>query len=334
MTVFPRWMNGDVISKDRYISVFVWLNVGLIMFEVGLFRQSSTAFAGLGVFIFGWLQGIYVLYQSFKNSPAQNKRYESVLLLALTAGVSGVACYSWWLYTDNWLFLELSFSIGLWLYLLPVLFTVSHRMLPFFSSNVIKPYVIFQPGLSLWIFLTGCIAHFSLQQLHSEEWLFLADIPLAIIALLHTIKWQIFKSFEDRLLAVLHMAFFWLFIGMTLFSIQSLVLQFSGEYILNKAPLHAISIGFFTSMLIGMASRVTMGHSGRMLHLDKLSWYLFIGIQLAAASRVLAEIQFHNLLENYSFNLISSLLWLCCMGIWFIKYAPIYLSRRIDGKDG
>jgi len=334
MTVFPRWMNAPLISKDDYISVFLWLNTGLIIFEISLFNSRSSALSGLGIFIFGWCYAIYTLYKCYKNAPPQNKRYELVLLSALSAGVFGAACYAGWIFNDDWRLLELATNIGMWLFLLPVLFTVSHRMLPFFSSNVISNYKVFQPGLSLWLLLSASLGHFLLEYFKQQHWLFITDISIASIALLHSIRWQLLKSFKDRLLAVLHMAFFWLFIGMTLFSLQSLLLLINGDYVLNKAPLHAITIGFFTSMLIAMASRVTMGHSGRMLHLDKISWYLFLGIQLTAILRILSEIQFNNLLESHIFNLLAALLWLISLSIWFIKYAPMYLSRRVDGKDG
>lgn len=334
MTVFPRWMNGPLINKDDYTAVFLWLNVGIFVFELSLFNSRSSALSGLGIFMFGWFYGVYTLYKCFRKAPKQNKRYEIVVLSALLFGGAGIAAYAWWLISDNWQFIQLSLNIGLWLFLLPVLFTVTHRMLPFFSSNVISNYKIFQPATTLWIFLIACIGHFVLEYFHQQSWLFLADIPLAAIALLHSIRWQILSSFKDRLLAVLHMAFFWLFIGMTLYSIQSLLLQFNGEYILNKAPLHAITIGFISSTLIAMASRVTMGHSGRMLVLDNISWYLFIGLQLTVVARVFAELQFNNLLESHIFNLIAAALWLISLCVWFIKYAPMYLSRRVDGKEG
>ncbi|VAW70741.1 NnrS protein involved in response to NO [hydrothermal vent metagenome] len=334
MTVFPRWMNTQAIKKDHYTATFIWLNVGLYTFEFSLFYSLNYAFIGVIVFLFGWFHGIVVLYQSFKSSNAPNKRYETVVLSALLCGWLGLASYAWWIYSDNWRFLELSLNIGLWLYLLPLLFTVSHRMLPFFSSNIIENYKIYQPARTLWIFLAASAAHFVLAYLHQQSWLFIADIPLAAVALLHSIRWQLRRSFKDRLLAVLHMAFFWIFIGMTLFSIQSLILLFSGEYIINKAPLHAITIGFFTSLLVAMASRVTMGHSGRMLHLNTLSWALFLGLQLAAIMRIFADLQFDNEQLSHSLNLVAVALWLISLSTWFIKYAPMYLSRRVDDQNG
>lgn len=334
MTVFPRWMNTELIKKEHYVSTFIWLNAGLFIFEISLFFKLSYLFAGLGIFLFGWVNGITILYKAFKQAPAQNKRYEKIILAALSAGALGIVSYGWWLYTNSWQFMQLAFNIGIWLYLVPLLFSVSHRMLPFFSSNIIQNYKIFQPASTLWLFVVGCIAHFSLNQLNMAEWLFIADVPLAGIALLHTIRWQIHNSFKDRLLAVLHMAFFWLFIGLSLYSIQSLLLLFSGEFILGRSPLHAITIGFFASLLIAMASRVTMGHSGRMLILDNLSWYLFLGLQLAATMRVFSELQFDNILISHNLNLLAAGLWLASLSVWFVKYAPIYLSARVDGKDG
>ncbi len=334
MTVFPRWMNGEVISKENYVATWIWLNLGLLIFEFSLFFSPSSSLSGLAIFLFGWVFGIYVLYDSFRQAPARNKTFEAILLVALTLGALGVLSFASWMYTDAWLMIELSFNIGIWLYLVPVLFTVCYRMLPFFSSNVIDNYTVYQPRLNLLLFLAGCISHFLLEQFHLKQWLFVVDIPMASLALLHSIRWQIHRSFKDRLLAVLHMAFFWLFIGLALLSLQSLMLMLNGEFLLQKAPLHAITIGFAASLLIAMASRVTLGHSGRMLHLDRVSWWLFIGLQLAALSRILSDIQFEQLLESHRFNLIALALWLVCLSIWIVKYAPIYLSRRVDGRPG
>ncbi len=100
------------------------------------------------------------------------------------------------------------------------------------------------------------------------------------------------RSFRIHLLAVLHIAFAWLGLSMLLYGAQNLVLFTSGGklWILGLAPLHALSIGYFASMVLGMASRVTLGHSGRPLVLDKFSWLLFIGFQAAAFFRILPDL--------------------------------------------
>ena len=83
-----------------------------------------------------------------------------------------------------------------------------------------------------------------------------------------------------------------------------------------------------------MASRVTLGHSGRPLVLDKASWYLFLGISLTAILRIAADVQAIHTLYGFSLNIITVISWLLCMSIWVLRYAPLYLLTRLDGKPG
>lgn len=334
MTVYPRWMNGELVPKDSYVSTFFWLVTGILTFEVGIFINLSIAAAGILIFLLGWMIGQIALYKVYKTAPAQNKNYETILNFALTGGWLCTASFALWIFTDNWQFQQFSLKAGTWLFLVPVLFTVSHRMIPFFSSSVLPDYPIFQPMWTLQVMLVACITHVILDVLNLPQWLFIADVPFALVALLHTFKWQFKRSFKDKLLAVLHMAFLWLGIGMTLLSIQSLYLLITGELILGKGPLHGITIGFFTSLLIAMASRVSLGHSGRMLILDNIAWSLFLGLQVVALFRIIADISAVNSIFGISFNVLAVILWLICIAIWFIRFAPFYLTIRADGRPG
>jgi uncharacterized protein involved in response to NO len=334
MTVYPRWMNGELVSKVAYVSSFTCLSLGMLLFQIGIFINITLAAVGLAIFLLGWAIGQFALFSVYKKAPTKNKIYETILNFALAAGWIGSASFLLWLLTNDWRFQFFSLRAGLWIYLLPILFSVAHRMIPFFSSNIIRDYPIYQPMWTLRIVLASCIGHLILETMQLAQWLFIADIPLAFVAILHSIKWQFKNSFADRLLAVLHMAFLWLGIGMLLFSIQSLYLLFSGELILGKGPLHAITIGFFTSLLIAMASRVSLGHSGRKLILGRITWSLFLGIQLTALLRVFADISALNSLFGLSLNIITSLIWIVCIGTWVVRFVPFYITARVDGQPG
>lgn len=333
-TVYPRWMNGPLVPKDSYISTFVWLSLGMLLFQAGLFFNSLLASIGLSIFLFGWAYGQYALFKVYRAAPAQNKVYETVLNFALTCGWFGAFSFLTWMLTDDWIYQLFSLKAGIWLFMLPVLFTVSHRMLPFFSSSIIRDYVIVQPRWSLLGLVAASVGHLILEISQLPQWLFLVDIPMAAIAIFHTVKWKFKSSFADRLLAVLHMAFLWLGIGMALYSLQSLYLLLTDELILARAPLHAVTIGYFSSLLIAMASRVSYGHSGRMLFLDNIIWAVFLGIQLTAVLRILSDTTSFNQIFGLNLNIIAVLLWILCMASWVIRFGPIYLSQRIDGKPG
>jgi uncharacterized protein involved in response to NO len=334
MTVYPRWMNGTQIDKETYIASFVCLSTGMLMFQTGLFYNLFVAIFGLIVFLFGWALGGWALYKVFRDASATNKHYETIINIVMLTGWLGAASFLAYLLTGDWFYKDFSLKAGVWLFLLPLLFTVAHRMIPFFSSNISANYTIFNPRWILHIMLICSVGHLILDSLHFNQWLFLTDLPLAFIALLHSFKWRFINSFKDRLVAVLHMAFLWLGIGMLLFSLQSIVLLVSGELILSQSPLHALSIGFFSSLLIAMASRVSFGHSGRILILDNITWALFLGLQVAAISRILANTSVQNLLPGISFNIIAALIWLVCLSAWFIRFAPFYLTQRADGRAG
>lgn len=334
MTVYPRWMQGSVIPREKYVNTFLWMASGMAIFEIGLFIRLDIAIAGLSVYLIGWLTGFIALYHVYRTAPALNKTYETWINSALLLGWLGAACFLLWMLTDHFSLLFISLKAGLWLFLLPVLFTVAHRMLPFFSSSVIKNYEVVQPRWSLPVVMALCVVHFVLDMNAQYKWLFLADLPLAMVAFYHSYLWKLNRSFVDSLLAVLHIALLWLGIGMTLFSVQSLYVFMTGELILGKAPLHAITIGFISSMLIAMASRVTLGHSGRPLILDKLTWYLFLGISLTAITRIAADIQAINTVYGFSMNIVTVVCWLTCMSLWVLRFAPIYLVTRLDGRPG
>ena len=334
MTTYPRWMNGPLVSREMYISSWAWLSIGMLLVEVGLFYSMSLLATGLGIFLFGWALGQWGLYQVYRVAPARNKTYETLLNFALLAGWFSALGFLFWIMTDNWSYVTFSLKAGIWLFLLPILFTVAHRMLPFFSSSVIKNYTVIQPRWSIPLVLVCSIGHLLLELNYQFKWLFITDLPLALIAAYHSLRWSFLKSFQDRLLAVLHIAFLWLAIAMSLYSLQSLYLLFSGELILGKGPLHALTIGFISSMLIAMASRVTLGHSGRMLRADGLTWSIFLGLQLTAVLRVLADIGPLNSLVGLSFNVLAALLWLLVLGIWVLRFGSMYLRARIDGRPG
>ena len=120
-------------------------------------------------------------------------------------------------------------------------------------------------------------------------------------------------------------------IAFALFALQSMFWKAVPGF-LGQAPLHALTLGFFASMLIGMASRVTMGHSGRPIAADDVMWRAFCMMQAAAVLRVLSELPV--LPGAHALMWFSSLLWLGAFGLWAWRYAPAFWRPRADGKPG
>ncbi len=103
---------------------------------------------------------------------------------------------------------------------------------------------------------------------------------------------------------------------------------------LGRAPLHALSIGLIAGMTLAMASRVSLGHSGRALIADTLVWLCCWGLHLSALLRVLGELPATSDLLPIPTNLLAASLWLASVIPWALRFAPIYLRPRVDGRPG
>jgi uncharacterized protein involved in response to NO len=193
-------------------------------------------------------------------------------------------------------------------------------------------YVLIRPYALLWAMLAACLAHAGLELAGLDAWTWLADLPLATMAFWFSSRWGLARGMQARLLAMLHIAFVWAGLAFALHAVGSLALWLDLGWHPGMAPLHALGIGFFASMLIGMASRVSLGHSGRKLEADHLTWWLFWLVQCVALLRMLPDLV--PAVFAYRWVSVAALAWLLAFATWAVKYAPLYWRPRSDGKPG
>jgi len=207
---------------------------------------------------------------------------------------------------------------------------VSHRMIPFFSSSALPRYEVVRPDWTLRVLVGASFAHGALAMVDVGAWAWPADLLAAGTAFWLSWRWQLRRSFEVRLLAMLHLGFLWLGVAWLLSGVQSL-LHLAGIEALGLAPLHALAVGYFATMTLAMASRVTLGHSGRPLVADRLTWLLALGLHAVATVRVLADLL---PVGQPVLLAIAGLGWLAVFIPWAVRLVPLYLTRRADGKPG
>ncbi|MBK6973573.1 MAG: NnrS family protein [Sterolibacteriaceae bacterium] len=328
MTAMPRWQGQGEIGGRPYLLSWALLTAGWAMFHGGLLWPALLAPA-LWVVLAGWIAGVLILAE-VAFAPGADRRHALHAWAALAAGVPGLICLIGYA-SFGWLagprFAE---AIGVWACLVPLFIVVCHRMVPFFSANVIPKYQMVRPYWALAVLLGASIVHLLLQVGELPTWLWLPDGAMAAIASWLSWRWQLRASFRARLLAMLHVGFLWLPAALWLSVGQSLALA-AGHPMLGLASLHALSIGFFGSMLVAMVSRVTLGHSGRTLQADAATWRLFLGLQTVALLRVAAE------LSQSAYNVLvaaTAVVWLLIFGLWCTKMIPICLKPRTDGRPG
>jgi uncharacterized protein involved in response to NO len=202
-------------------------------------------------------------------------------------------------------------------------------MFPFFAGNVVPGYVAWRPLWMLGAVIALCMAHLGLELSHAYPWLWLADLPL--FALLSVALWTWWpRGPAPGLLQVLFLGLAWLPLAIGLYAFQSLAYSLTGDFLLGRAPAHALFIGFFGSVLVAMVTRVTQGHSGRALVMPAAAWFAFAAIQLVALARVFAEV----VPDGLAWQAVAAIGWLLAFAPWVLRIGRIYLSPRTDGKPG
>ncbi len=329
LTVFPRWLSQPALPRARYVPVAGAVFGGYVLANLGLLDLPWLLKGGFILMLVGYLSGLYTLAQVFRASRERNDHARSCLL-ALGLGTLGLVAFLVYLFGGPPACATLAIKLGTFGLLLPIFFSVVHRMLPFFSGNVVKGYSVRRPRWSMPLVWLLLLAHLLLDWRGAPGWLWLADIPLALVFGWHALAWQPWKAMRPGLLAVLHLAFAWLPLAFVLYALQDVMYAASGRLVLGRAPLHALAIGFFGSMLVAMVTRVTQGHSGRPLQMGAVAWLCFGLLQLVALLRIRAELGG----DAYLWLVIAAYGWLLAFLPWVLRSGWIWLTPRADGKPG
>jgi uncharacterized protein involved in response to NO len=323
-TAGPRWLGVEPPPSSHWRPPGIVAAVTVLaMLPLQLAPAWATQVAA-GGYALAWAAVLARFVALIRASPVVDKVHAKLVALALAAGCAGVAAFAL-AGAGAHVVVKL---VGVWLFLLPVFVVVCHRMIPFFTSGVVPFVTAFRPWWLLAAMLAAPVAHGVLEALGASSWTFVVDAPAALLMLAITLRWGLVQSLGNRLLAMLHVGFVWFGIGFGLFAISSLAERL-GVPGLGLAPMHALTIGFASSLLMAMVTRVICGHSGRTLAADTLTWYLFLLLQVAAVARIAAE----RLPWSHAYA-CAALLFASSFVPWVAKYAPLTWRARADGRPG
>lgn len=329
LTTFPKWMGLREIDRWRYAPVGIGLFGGQIATLLGACGWDAGITVGLLMTLAGWLTGVATLAPLLwreKGTTWHARSCFAGLVLGLV-GLLGWAAFVLGLASAQWAFA--SIKIGTFGLLVPVYFTVAHRMFPFFAGNAVKGYAPWRPLWLLGVAWPLLLLHLALELMHAYAWLWLADAPLLALSLLMLARWWP-RGDKPLLLTVLFAGFAWLPVAFALCLVQSLVHATTGDFVLGRAPAHALFVGFFGTLLVAMVTRVTQGHAGRPLVMPKVATYAFVAINATALVRIVAEV----MPDMLAWQVVAGLGWLLAFTPWIMRIGRIYLAPRADGRPG
>lgn len=333
LTVFPRWMGLRELRPWHYVPVGVGLLGGQMAVVLGM-ALGLDAWVHVGVFmsLAGWAYGsmqlLRVLIAEYRAGKGPTWHAWSCWT-ALLLGLIGLLCVAAYLHNGDAQAMRLAIKLGTFGLLLPVYFTVAHRMFPFFAGNVVAGYKPWRPLWLLGAVWPLLLAHLGFELAQLQAWLWVIDAPIALLSLCVLWRWWP-RASAPGLLWVLFIGFAWLPLAFALYAGQSVFYAMHHFLPLGRGPAHALYIGFFGSLLVAMVTRVTQGHSGQPLAMPGAGWFAFALLQLIAMIRVIAE----TLPDPGFWQAVAAVGWLLAFLPWVVRSSRIYLRPRSDGKPG
>ncbi|HEX6958734.1 MAG TPA: NnrS family protein [Ferrovibrio sp.] len=206
---------------------------------------------------------------------------------------------------------------------------IAGRIVPSFTmtaAQVIVPVAKGRDRAALWA-LGIAIALDVAAQLIAVPALLLAAAN-GVAALLHFARlqqWRSHRALRIPLLAILHIAYFWLPLAFALRALAAL------DLVPPAMAVHALGIGAMAGMMLAMMTRSALGHTGRKLKAGPIEIAVYAAIMLAALLRLCAALH-----AEWQMPLLSAagLAWEAAFGLFLLRYAPILLRPRIDGRPG
>jgi uncharacterized protein involved in response to NO len=145
-------------------------------------------------------------------------------------------------------------------------------------------------------------------------------IAAAALNLWRLWRWAGCAALAEPLLAILHLGYGWLVAGAALLGVSQL-----GAPGLQVAAVHALTAGAMGTMVLGVMTRVSLGHTGRPLAADRMTTWIYAAISAAALLRIAAA-----LMPAPRLLSLSAACWTLAFALFALRYAPLLLRPRLN----
>lgn len=152
-------------------------------------------------------------------------------------------------------------------------------------------------------------------------------IVAALFQAIRWFRWKPWITLGVPLLWSIHFSIFFILAGLFTLGLSYLL-----EVPIVNHMWHLLTVGGMGGLILAMISRVSLGHTGRMLQPPKSMFWGFLSIFIATLVRVIGPIlwvEYYMMIIN-----ISIVFWLVAFGLFVYHYAPMLSQPRVDGRPG
>ena len=338
-TAGPKWLGVQAPTAREVTRPLVLMASGWLLWLVAAHVHLYLALAALLLVQAGLIAVTARFWRLVRASDAPDRVHAKTVGLALLAGIAIIGGLAISLMADTHAAARGFVLTGLWGFIIVVYLAVAHRMIPFFTSSTLPMVRAWRPFWVLGVLLG--MSGFEAAAVWADgifagstPWLLargIVELAAAAVLVWLVFAWGLVQSLKVRLLAMLHLGFLWLGLGLALAGASNVAAALTGTQVLPLAGLHAVTMGCLGSLMLAMVTRVSCGHSGRALVADTMLWSLFLLLQVATLLRIVAA------LPQAPAALVAAAaagLWAVVMSLWGFRYGSWYGRARADGRPG
>lgn len=208
-----------------------------------------------------------------------------------------------------------------------ILVVISGRVMPFFTEKAIPQYVRQdRQWLERLVVISTLLFIGAYLWSETGSVVFWAGLSAAGLHLLRVGFWFESGIWRKPILLILYIAYGWLGLAFLASALAARGL------IVPSVATHAFTTGAISIMIVGMMTRVTLGHTGRTISASMRTVLAYSLICCGAVARVFLPLLFPG--AYVELVVAAGLFWLGALILFLFEYAPMLAAPRQDGKAG
>ena len=328
--VFPRFLIQAEIEIKTYMKQFLLYFFASLGVLLTLVFYSKATFIFQILMLIAQIMSFNLLYSIHKKSIVKVKEDTKWILIAFFAGLisHGLFILSNLDFSYSYEISKFAINSGFYLFIFMIIFTISQRMIPFFTTAKDPTYKINKSENILSLVFIFLALKVLLLSFDNAKINLIADIPLFIIITKELIRWKLPLFKVPAIMWILYLGLYWIPLAFLISIFEGLMAFYDPNIVFEKAVIHTLALGYFITVLIGFGTRVILGHSGSTPHANKFAIFIFIFVQIVVLFRIFTSFSLNFELNYITLLNLTAILLIFGLLLWSSKYITILLKGK------
>ncbi|RXJ74795.1 heme-Cu protein NnrS [Veronia nyctiphanis] len=324
LTAVQNWTGQRGINGFSLLGLVLLWSLSRVINGVDLALPLSVITAAeLGVFL--------MLIYTLARPLIRVRQYRNLIFVPILTAMAALdLTFYWMLYSGDILSALHAIKLAILLVIMLVVI-IGGRVIPMFTANGTQTAKVTpSPTVERWaigsyVLVVGfTLATLFVSQTDMSGVLSIAWFIVAASHSVRAIRWRPWVTYRVPLVWSLHAAYWCIPFGAL-----GMALSYSTSLITHSTALHILTVGAMTGMILAMISRVSLGHSGRPLIINRVTVSALYCLSAAAIVRLV-----YGLWPDKTGLLLSGGLFILAFALYVLSYFNVLTTPRADGRPG